>query len=159
MHRLEGYYQDASGGYGCTIKVEGGEPYILLNLEKYWSQSRLDGEHCDFLYICEKNNKYYIFIVELKDIEDKNLIEETKKRRELQQTLKNKFRNTIIKLDGDNGILSILSANKRNHEIIGIFVVPREIVSLIKRKKMHFIIESFNDFRIVGCDESSIWSR
>jgi len=159
MHRLKGEYYDSNDGYECSIQVVGGKPYVLLNLEEYWEQLKLDGEHCDLLYVCEKNDKLYVFIVELKDINDENVIMDISIRRDLKQSLENKFRNTLTKLNGNRGLLSLFGINMKNVEIIGVFVVPWEIVSLIKRKKIHFTtLRSINRFHVVGCG-SDIWSR
>jgi len=73
MHKLECEYGDYSNGVGCSVKVEGGEPYLLLNLEmlyKLCKEKGLCGPHGDFTYIMFRNDHFHIFIVELKSIKE-----------------------------------------------------------------------------------------
>lgn len=71
-HRLEGVYITGN----CNIQITGGEPYILINLEKFWELKNLKTSHSDFVYLLFKNNEYHIFMVEMKCFEkvDKQML-------------------------------------------------------------------------------------
>lgn len=75
MHKINGKYQDGN----CSVWLEGGEPYLILNLESYYRFKSPGGRHCDFVYILCRNNKIEIFIVELKELNkvDKENIRES----------------------------------------------------------------------------------
>ena len=93
MHGLDGTYSDSPGNYSCSLWIEGGEPYIVLNLEKYWDLNNCSGEHCDFVYICEKDGVWYVYVVELKDI--KKPPEDKKEIEKLRESIRNKFGNSL----------------------------------------------------------------
>lgn len=46
-HRLEGVYIAGN----CRVQIEGGEPFILMNLEMLSEIKNLNSPHCDF-FIC-----------------------------------------------------------------------------------------------------------
>jgi len=67
-HRLEGVYIAGN----CRVQIEGGEPFILMNLEMLSEIKNLNSPHCDFFYLLCKNDEYHLFLIELKSIEKIN---------------------------------------------------------------------------------------
>ena len=88
MHELEGNYKDKDGD--CSVKIGGGEPYLLLNLELFHKlMGNITGPHCDFMYVIFKKDKFIVFIVELKNIKHIKSLEEL-----LDKTIQ-KFQNSL----------------------------------------------------------------
>jgi len=120
MHKLEGEYTDGS----CSLRIKGGEVYLVFNLEIYWKLKKLSGEHCDFVYICSEDNKWHIFVVELKDIKnDKDM-------KKLWTRIRNKLRNSLNIVESE--ILKFFKIQNGSIKYHGVFVVPSEFLALIK---------------------------
>jgi len=66
MHEFKGEYKENN----CVVKVAGRdesyvkEPYMMLNLEKYFDANGLNGlSRCDFIYVFFKNDRCEILFV------------------------------------------------------------------------------------------------
>jgi len=153
MHELEGMYKDRN----CCVYIQGGEPYVLINLEKFYGQNpRISGSHCDFVYICFKDGEWNVFVVELKDIQNvKN--EDVKK--EIRKSFQGKFSQTLSILETQ--ILSFFNVRckiKRKARI----VIPSEVLNIIgslikKDTTLMGELELFNDAGLVQC-YGDIWN-
>ena len=125
MHKLEGEYTCTSTGYRCSLRIKGGEVYVVFNLEIYWKLRRLSGEHCDFIYICSKDKKWHIFVVELKDIKNNKL-----NMKKLWTRIRNKLVNSLNIVESE--ILKFFKIQNGSIKYHGVFVVPSEFLALIK---------------------------
>ena len=166
MHRLEGTYSDSSGNYSCSLMIEGGEPFVVLNLEKYWDLNDRSGEHCDFVYICEKDDIWYVFVVELKDI--KKLPKDKKEIENFRESIRNKFGNSLKFIEKDLLDFLIKSFHQRRIRveyrcILAVdWSVYSEISALFRQHDRPLIKPSYIpksgtiNLNIKGCDEK-IW--
>jgi len=73
LHKMQCTYGDYSNGRGCSVEIEQGEPFLLLNLETLYEVGKsrgVSGAHPDFVYIArDRNNEtFHVYLVELKDI-------------------------------------------------------------------------------------------
>jgi len=160
MHKFEGEY----GENDCNVKLKGGEPYFLINLEKYCYSNNFGGSspHCDFIYVIFDGDKIKIFIVELKNIND---IQRERIEGILNEAY-DKFLNTKFLLYNENrkDIVNIVNFfNIRNAEHYGVLVLPEsdKINALLSRFKSKFVSLKRNGFSgawISPCG-GSIWSR
>ena len=128
MHELVAEYKEND----CKVRVEGKEPYIILNLEKYSKLKGLDGmPHCDFVYISFKDSKCEVFLVELKDVK-------SDRSDKLFSSIQNKFPQTLNLIRNELlNALGIASSSK----YYGVVVLPQDIIdillSLLRRGRIH----------------------
>ena len=159
MHELEGNYRDKDGD--CSVKIEGGEPYLLLNLELFQKLTdRFKGPHCDFIYVISKEDRFIVFIVELKNIKYIESLEE-----ELLDKTFQKFQNTTLIAK------QLLSEtfNVRAADYRAILALSPNCLESLKRKTKALLAHFKGKFRklkthglthswITACN-CSIWNR
>ncbi len=158
MHELKAEYKEND----CVVKIASlkdsylKEPYMILNLEKYFDANGLNGlSHCDFLYVFFKDDGCEILFVELKDLEEveKGDLEEV-----LDDIVNNKFPQTLQIMDNLIEFLNIRCA-----KCYGVLVLPLidQIWALMPRFRSKLVTLkkiSFDDAWIAPCGES-IWNR
>ncbi|ASJ08055.1 hypothetical protein A3L11_01965 [Thermococcus siculi] len=147
MHRIKGEYSDGD----CGVGIEGGEPYVILNLEMYHKAKSIGGAHCDFVYITFKNEEFTALVVELKEINDVT-------KGNLRESLQGKFPQTLKLLKEELMPVFGLSG-KKNVGYCAVLVIPEEVTSvvgaLIKRDKMLLgELKNFDKAWITACDEN-----
>ncbi|MEM5777948.1 MAG: hypothetical protein QXJ06_05960 [Candidatus Aenigmatarchaeota archaeon] len=145
-HKLEGFYVTEN----CNILIKGGEPYILINLEKFCELKKINSPHCDFIYLLFQNNQYHLFLVELKsmgELGEKELIDildrVNKKFHKSKEMLVSMFRNFSINLN-NNSII-------HNHNILVIQNVGK-INALLKK----LTTQKYREIKIIPSG-GSIW--
>ena len=163
MHILNGKYTDENENYRCFVELQGGEPYILLNLEHYFANNKKNESHCDLLYIIYQINdkKWRAFLIELKDIHEKNFLSDKKSQKTFRKRIIQKFENSANKLNTE--ILNFLNLKRRNTRVIALLVVPSEINALVKRlgildmnKKKN---SNIDEWKISSCNTpNNLWS-
>jgi len=160
MHKFKGEY----GENNCNVKLEGKEPYFLINLEKYCHCKSLSSlSHCDFIYTIFDGDKIKIFIVELKDVND---IQKEEIGGILNDVINNKFPQTLrFLLYNENHGDIVNFFNIRNAEHYGVLVLPYEVLNRTRALFSHFRSKfaslrrnGFKDGWISQCGES-IWNR
>lgn len=147
MHRIKGEYSDGN----CSIRIEGGEPYIILNLEIYHKVNSVGGAHCDFVYITSKNDEFTALVVELKEINDVT-------KGNIRESLQGKFPQTL-KLLKEKLMPVFGLRDKRNIKYCAVLVIPEEVTptvgALIKRDKMLLgELKNFDKAWITACGEN-----
>lgn len=147
MHKLSGCYQEGN----CKLKIEGGEPVLLVNTEKLFN-----GEaHCDFVYICLKDGIHQVFIVEMKGI--RSYPREKGEIEKFWNKITAKFINT------DNKIEKILKDLKFNQskKVNWIFVIPAETKALMEKEKIR-VFKEFSkknrNFELITCGKN-VWGN
>ena len=152
MHKLEGTYSDGN----CGVYLHGGEPYVLINLEKFYGQNpKIRGPHCDFVYICFKDGEWNVFVVELKDIQN---VEDEDVKKEIRKSFQGKFSQTLSILGTQ--ILSFFNVRcKIKHKAR--IVVPYEVLNIIgslikKDTTLMGELKLFDDAGLVQC-YGDIW--
>ncbi|MHA1595130.1 MAG: hypothetical protein ACTSXX_10370 [Candidatus Baldrarchaeia archaeon] len=160
MHKLKGEYGDYYGNRGCYVKVEGGEPYLLLNMEMFHKMKGLSGSHCDFTYITFKDEEFHIFIVELKNVErssDESLEEILNKSVE-------KLRNSLEIID-EFAKQSLNIRNTRTKKYYAILALPQHVIDRVKPLLSHFKMKyrslikiGYKDVWITSCG-LKIWDK
>ena len=158
MHEFKGEYKEND----CVVKVAGHdesylkEPYMVLNLEKYFDANGLNGlSHCDFVCVLFRDNGCEILFVELKDLEE---IKKEDLKKVLEDVVDNKFPQTLSIMDNLMKFLNIGHA-----KCYGVLVLPPidQIWALIAHFRSKFTIlkkKSFDDAWIVPCGKS-VWNR
>lgn len=147
MHRIKGEYSDGN----CSIRIEGGEPYIILNLEMYHKVNSVGGAHCDFVYITSKNDEITALVVELKEITNVT-------KRNIRESLQGKFPQTLELLK--EKLMPVFGlGDKKNIEYCAVLVIPGEVTptveALIKRDKMLLgELRKFDKVWITACGEN-----
>ncbi len=116
----------------CKVILMGGQPFLVLNFEEYADLKGMHLPHCDVVYVMHKDNKWNVYLVELKNIADKSASLDA------IRSLRDKFERTKRLL---GGLLDCLGA--RHREYYHILVVPRKIcvalakhTLLLKRKRI-----------------------
>ncbi len=67
MHKMKATYDENR----CAVILEGGEPFLVLNIEKLSDLKRSNQSHCDCMYIMFENNEQCnVHLIELKNISD-----------------------------------------------------------------------------------------
>jgi len=154
MHELKAEYKEND----CVVKIASPEdsylkePYMILNLEKYFDANGLNGlSRCDFVCVFFKDGRCEILFVELKDLEEvkKGDLEEV-----LDDIVNNKFPQTLQIMDNLTEFLNIRCA-----KCYGVLVLPPidQIWALMARFRSKFVIlkkKSFDDVWIVPCGGS-----
>ena len=152
MHRLKGKYSDGN----CGVKIDGGEPYVILNLEMYHKANGVGGAHCDFVYITSENEEFTVLAVELKEINDKTVVKEI-----IRESFQGKFPQTLRILK--NTLMPVFGlGSKTNIKYCAVLVIPEGTISenystveaLIKRDKMLLgQLRNFDKAWITACGE------
>lgn len=158
MHEFKGEYKEND----CVIKVAGRngsyvkQPYMVLNLEKYFDINGLNGSsHCDFVYVFFRDDKCKILFVELKDLKE---IKKENLKKLLDDVVDNKFPQTLSIMDDLMRFLNI-----KYVKCYGVLVLPPidQIWALIPHFRSKFAIlkkRSFDAAWIAPCGEI-IWNR
>lgn len=128
MHRIAGEYGE--GGCGVLIDSGSSEPYLVLNLETYYKTNRIGGSHCDFVYILSKDDRFEVYLVELKEIKEIS-------KENIRSSFQGKFPQTLQVLG--NRLLQPLGLKPNKVRYYGVIAVPGDkldkIGSLIRRDK------------------------
>ena len=147
MHRIKGEYSDGN----CGIRIEGGEPYVILNLEMYHKVNSVGGAHCDLVYINFKNDEFTALVVELKEINDAA-------KKNIRESLQGKFPQTLRILKEElMPILGLESEKKVRYWAV--LAVPGEVIdkinTLIRRDRMLLgELKTFDRAWITACGEN-----
>ena len=145
MHRIKGEYSDGN----CSIRIEGGEPYVILNLEMYHKVNSVGGAHCDLVYINFKNDEFTALVVELKEINDAA-------KKNIRESLQGKFPQTLRILKEE--LMPILGL-ERKVKYCAVLAVPGEVIdkisTLIRRDTMLLgELKTFDRAWVTACGEN-----
>jgi len=158
MHEFKAEYKEND----CSVKIVTRdndylkEPYMILNLERYFEANGLNGlSHCDFVYVFFKDGEYEILFVELKDLRE---VKKGDLKTVLDGIVDNKFPQTLQIMDNLTEFLNIKFTKR-----YGVLVLPPidQIWALFSHFRNKFTIlkkNGFDDVWVAQCSES-IWSR
>jgi len=138
MHRIEGEYSDGD----CSVRIEKDEPYLILNLERYYEQTSNRGPHCDFVYISFDNDKFQVYVVELKRI---NKITHKNK---IRKSFQGKFPQTLKMLKKD--IIPVLKLENLNRvQYYAVISIPDDAIDKVGQhmiKRDNILLGELRDF-------------
>ncbi|WP_461864827.1 hypothetical protein [Thermococcus sp.] len=150
MHRIKGEYSDGN----CGVGIEGGEPYVILNLEMYHKAKSIGGAHCDFVYITSKNDEFTALVVELKEINDAA-------KKNIRKSLQGKFPQTLRILKKElMPVFGLENSKKKKVKYCAVLAVPGEVIdkisTLIRRDTMLLgELKTFDRAWITACGENA----
>lgn len=130
--------------------IDGSEPYLILNLEVYHETKGTGGAHCDFVYILSKDDRFEVYLVELKEINEVS-------KKNIRKSFQGKFSQTLRILK--NELTSILGLESPHRvQYYGVIAVPVDniykIGSLIRRDKTLLgELRSFNGAWVTSCGQ------
>ncbi len=149
MHKINGEYRDGN----CSVWLEGGEPYLILNLESYYRFKSPGGRHCDFVYVLCRGDRIEIFIVELKELNEAA-------KDNIRESIQGKFSQTfeVVKKQ----ILPFLGIKNINAKYHAVLALPGDTIwkigALTKRDKLlKPLLGEFKKFQgawITACGEN-----
>jgi hypothetical protein len=134
----------------CNVIVKGGEPYLILNIEKYCKLNKKNSSsHCDFVYVMFGNDgNSNVYLIELKDTESvkkENLVK-----------LINKFLNNKLPQTKNliSSFLSNLGIRKPNY--FGVLVLPEEAINKLRENYASVVrkVSRFEKSWITSCGKS-----
>jgi len=158
VHEIECTYGDYSNGRGCPVRIECGEPFLLLNLETLYEVGRsrgVSGSHPDFVYIArdKSSGTFHVYLVELKDISDREQLEK------IFEDIYQKFAQGIVPIKQHVIQHFNIPDHARYYAVIALPLhegLVRRIFTLLKRFKKEFgslRSRGFDECWIVPCCE------
>jgi len=137
----------------CKVIVDRGEPYLIINLEKFSALNSSGLSHCDFIYISYEDGKCKVLLVELKNVSHttsfRNILSE------INDFLDNKIPQTKTLI---GCLLNVLRV--RNPNYFGVLVLPKGAIDKLWENYASIvrIVHKFRDSWITSCG-NNVWRK